>query len=833
MRLLFVLLVAIATPVVVVCQQPSLAVRPLPYRNVITDKASSSPGLFTVHKIEDHWYFEIPDSLLNRPILLNTRLVKSPTPQIGYGGSFVRGTVFYFEKAPGDKIFIKILSTENIARDSMDAVMNAVTVSNWSPIALSFPIKAYGKTNDGSGSSVIDLTDFLLSENPLISLRQSNKQNAGLGTLIAERSFVEWIHSYPGNIEVRTVKTFSASGADKLPPALEAASAATIELNNSFLLLPRKLMRKRLSDRRVGYYESQPTILYADNQQRIEKTTFIDRWRLEPKERDLNKFKRGELVEPQTPIVFYIDPATPKKWRSYMIAGINAWQASFERIGFKNAIVGREWPENDSTMSMEDTRFSVVRYQANDSEGAWLETPFITDPRSGEILSSRINYSAGIMKWMHDCYMTQCGMVDPRSRKMEFDDELMGKLISYVICHEVGHALGLQHNMLSSSTIAVANLRSKDWTAKYGISPSIMDYARFNFVAQPEDSITTQSLINRIGEYDRWAILWGYKPILGTANETEDVTVLNQWIIDSISSNPRLEFGADMIGQGGRDNPDPRAQPEDLGDDPVLAGSFGIKNLKGILLSLPSWTKEATDQYNNLKSMYLRLLTQFNYYMRHAVKNIGGVMESYKSIEQTGDVYDIIPKPKQQRAVDFLSRQLFTTPDWLLNKSILNKIGTPAGFNAIAGIQSDILSTLLSPTQLYGMEACKAAYGSSAYAADELLSAVTAELWKELKTATPIDVFRRILQKKYLDALESLIKKPLNPTVQYPLSTPTLVYKNNTWTTDIPSIAKAQLKELQSAVKSAIGKQSDRMSKLHLADVQERIRVILHPLDTN
>jgi ribosomal protein S18 acetylase RimI-like enzyme len=454
--------------------------------------------------------------------------------------------------------------------------------------------------------------------------------------LSPERSYIENIHTYPINTEIKTVKTFTVNPAPAAPaaggrapagmlPAGEETGAVTVELNNSFLLLPKTPMRKRTFDRRVGFFTSEYTV-YGDDQQRVEEDEFIHHWRLEPKDEDIEKYKRGELVEPKKPIIIYIDPATPKQWRPFLIAGINDWQAAFEKAGFKNAIMGKEWPENDPTMSLEDARFSVIRYFASDIENAY--GPNVADPRSGEILETHIGWYHNVMKLVHDWYMIQTAAVDPRARRMKFDDALMGDLIRFVSSHEVGHTLGLRHNMGSSSKTPVEKLRDKAWVEANGHTASIMDYARFNYVAQPEDNITSKGLYPRIGDYDKWAILWGYKydPEL---TEEEDKKIMSKLATDSLK-NPRLWFGGEGF------NFDPRAQTEDLGDNAMKASDYGIKNLKRILPNLPEWTREEADEYDNLEEMYENVIQQFARYMGHVTKNVGGVQETFKSVEQQG-----------------------------------------------------------------------------------------------------------------------------------------------------------------------------------------------------
>ena len=804
---------------------------PKPYKEVITEKAISHTGLMTVHKVEDKWYFEIPDSIFGRDILVSTRYSKTSAGG-NYGGEQVNLQTIRWDKGPSHTVFLKVLTIVNVAADSSQPIAQAVRNSNFNPIAAAFDIKAYGKSADSSsGTVVIEVTDFFKGDNQIVSLPPAIKRRFNLAAISPERSYIESIHTFPINTEIRTVKTFTPSPVPAAPaaggrapagalPAEEAAGVVTMELNNSFLLLPKEPMRKRLFDPRVGYFASEYTV-YGDDQQRIDVSVFIHHWRLEPKDEDIDKWKRGELVEPKKQIVYYIDPATPKRWRPYLIAGINDWQAAFEKAGFKNAIVGKEWPENDKTMSLEDARFSVIRYFASDIENAY--GPNVADPRSGEILESHIGWYHNVMKLVHDWYMIQTAAVDPRARMMKYDDALMGDLVRFVSSHEVGHTLGLRHNMGSSSKTPVEKLRDKAWVEANGHTASIMDYARFNYVAQPEDNITAKGLYPRIGDYDKWAILWGYKGIPDTKDEEEDKKVLNKWIIDSLKSNPRLWFG----GEG--QNFDPRAQTEDLGDNSMKASEYGIRNLKRILPNLPEWTREEADRYDNLDEMYSNLVQQFARYMGHVTKNVGGVEETFKSVEQPGDVYEATPKATQKEAVDFLNKQLFATPAWLLNKDILNKFSNPGTEESLSTVQANTLKSLLSAARLYRLTVCTGRYGSSAYSVDDLLTDAKKGVWTELATGATIDIFRRGLQKVYVESLISLVNPP--PPIVLPPGLPRglVIFTGDIKNTDVPSIARAQLVELKNEIAAAILKEGDKVSKYHLQDVAERIKQALNP----
>ena len=803
---------------------------PKPYHEVITDKAITHPGLFTVHKVEDKWYFEVPDSIFGRDILVSTRYDRT-SPGGNYGGEQVNVQTVRWEKGPAHTVFLDVMTIVNVAKDSSQPIAQAVRNSNMNPIAAEFDVKAYGKSADSSsGTVVIDVTDFFKGDNQVVSLTPGIKRRFNLSALAADRSYIEAIHTYPINTEIRTVKTFASSPAPAPPaaggrapvgslPAEEAAGAITVELNNSFLLLPKEPMAKRAFDPRVGYFASEYTE-YGDDQQRVYTDAFIHHWRLEPKDEDLEKYKRGELVEPKKQIVYYIDPATPKKWRPYLIAGINDWNVAFEKAGFKNAIVGKEWPENDKSMSLEDARFSVIRYFASDIENAY--GPNVADPRSGEILESHIGWYHNVMKLVHDWYMIQTAAVDSRARKMVFDDALMGDLIRFVSSHEVGHTLGLRHNMGSSSKTPVEKLRDKAWVEANGHTASIMDYARFNYVAQPEDNISPKGLYPRIGDYDKWAIQWGYHYDADAKDEEDDKKIMNKLAVDSLK-NPRLWFG----GEG--QNFDPRAQTEDLGDDAMKASDYGIKNLKRILPNLPEWCREEADQYENLDEEYGILVDEFARWMGHVTKNVGGVQETFKSVEQPGDVYEATPKATQKEAVDFLNKQLFSTPTWLLNKEVLNKFASPGSEELVSRVQANTLRSLLSASRLYRLTVCTGRYGNTAYGVDDLLTDAKRGVWSELPTGAAIDINRRNLQKVYIEALAGLVNPA--PQMAPPAGLPRglIIFTGDIKNTDVPSIARAQLVALRGEITAAIPKEADKVSKYHLQDVLERIKQALNP----
>ena len=790
---------------------------PKSFKEFISKKAVTQKGVFTVHLQDDKYYFDIQDSLLGRELMAVTRYAKVAGGARKYGGEQVNEQSIQFEKGPNNRIFMRVVTLISKA-DSTQTIAKAVKNSYLDPIVASFDIKAFGKD---SSSSIIDISDFFKGDNQAVSLSSFEKRNFNLSGLASDRSYIESIKAYPINLEVRTVKTFNASApmpgstsSGNFIPAAANAGAVTFELNTSILLLPKLPMGRRLFDPRVGYFADN-FVEYSDDQQKVKNQIFAVRYRLEPKPEDLEKYKRGELVEPIKPIVYYIDPATPKKWVPYLIDGVNDWNIAFEKAGWKNAIQGKEWP-NDSTMSLEDARFSVIRYFASDIENAY--GPQVHDPRSGEILESHVGWYHNVMSLVHDWYMVQTAAVDPTARKMHFNDTLMGNLIRFVSSHEIGHTLGLRHNMGSSSQTPVEKLRDKTWVEANGHTASIMDYARFNYVAQPEDKISQSGLFPRIGDYDKWAIQWGYT-YTGLNDAQEDRKVNNKWIIDNLSKNPRIWFG----GEGRND--DPRAQTEDLGDNSMLASDYGIKNLKRIIVNLSEWTKEEGDRYENLSQMYGQVVGQFNRYMGHVLRNVGGIQETFKSVEEKGDVYTPTTVATQKQAMQFFHTQLFTSPNWLLDASILNKITNPANNERVQSIQINILKSLLDKNRLYRITTSQTRFGKASYALNEMMDDLRKGLFSDVSRA---DIYRRNLQKTYVGQLDELIHPSSTSSaasVMIRIGAPSIDVEN----TDVVSEAKAQLKKLSTSLQSAKANATDATALNHISDLQDRIKQVLDP----
>lgn len=781
------------------------------YDEVITKKAVSKNGMFRVHQIEEQYFFEVPDSLLNRDILVVNRISKAPAglrPNVNvYGGDEVAENVIRFEMGPFNRLFMKRMVFREKSNDSTEnGLYRAMLNSSLQPIVAAFPVKALGKDTSAGKSYVIDVTTFLQSENEIFYFGPEAKRGLALGAVQNDKSYVAAISTFPINVEVKTVRTY-------MPAAAGSTLPTTYELNSSMVLLPKVPMKPRYADARVGFF-ARGMVDFDAEPQRVATRYYATRWRLEPKPEDRQKYLRGELVEPQNPIIYYIDPATPKKWIPYLIAGVNDWQKAFEQAGFKNAIMALPAPANDSTWSIDDARHNVIVYKPSAIANA--SGPHVHDPRSGEIIETHINWYHNIMALVHDWYMIQAGAIDPRARSMQFDDELMGQLIRFVSSHEVGHTLGLMHNYGSSSTIPVEKLRDKKYVEQFGHTPSIMDYARFNYVAQPEDSITEKGIFPRIGAYDKWAIQWGYRWLPQFETADAETPYLNKLIIDSLGRNKQLFFGYEI------DAYDPRSQSEDLGDDAVLASTYGLKNLKRILPKLIEWTKKPNEGYETLKDINVQLFRQYMLYMAHVSKTVGGQYTNAKSVEQPGPVFDLVPYEKQKAAMKFLDNNLFHVPEWLINDTTFSLTGYSAE-PYFQSAQYQTLSRLMGSGMLINFIKNEARYKNrKLYTCAEFLDDLKKSVWTELYSGKTIDINRRNLQRMYIDDA-FLAFRAVNEIVGRNSGNGTQFYINPDPTkADVASLMRAHLSELRKDVLLAIPSQKS-LAKDHLQNIVARI----------
>lgn len=782
----------------------SAAKGPVNIIKFIKPSAKIMKGMTTVYMQDDKYYISIPDSLLNRDIMMVSRISKSAeglkTAFSGYAGDQINEAMFRFEKGPDNKIFLKNIM---LRERSSEAMQENVANSNFPAIVAAFPIKA--QSSDKT-ENIIEITDLLLSDSEYLFFPKYAKTSFKLGGMQKDKSYIESVKTYPINTEFKVVYTYSLQ---------QGNPTATFELNSSFVLLPKVPMISRYSDPRVGYF----TVNYTDfdkNPQKVERTSLITRWRLEPKPEDMEKYKRGELVEPAKPIIYYIDPATPKEWVPYLIQGVNDWQKVFEKAGFKNAIQGRIAPtkEQDSTWSLEDARFSAIVYKPSDTPNA--SGPHVHDPRSGEIIESHVNWYHNVMSLLRNWYFIQCSPVDTGARKMTFDTELMGQLIRFVSSHELGHTFGLRHNFGGSSHYTAAQLRDPKFLKEHGNSTTLMDYSRFNYVAQPGDNIPRELLFPRLGEYDDWSIEWGYRRFPEINDPEKELPMLNKWIIEK-TKNPNLVFGTES------DASDPRYQSEDLGSNQMETNEYGIKNLKYIMNHLAEWTSEPNKGYDNLFTLYYEILGQYKRYTNHVAKWIGGIYHDNKTVEQPGAVYTFVDKAKQQEAMSFLKKNFFAPQLWLVPESILEKIpGSPDTF--MEGTYTSTLGNLLSRRVMTNLYRAQLQEGNKAYTLDNYFADLNANMWSTTAEGANSSAagYKRIMQKCYVLALIDLYTGADTPSSGRMFMKVTEPDKDKS---DVNSVIYYQLNALEKRLKAMVAGTS--IEKAHYQYLAERIHKAL------
>ena len=698
------------------------------YEKLLKDGGSECEGMFTVRHIKDDWYFEVPDSMLGQLLLVVTRFKAVPQGFKMLSGEEVNRSVVYWEQHNDKTLFLREYVQSQFARPG-DKIAESLKESTVDPVIGKFDI--IGR-NPETQAQLVNMSKFLLSDNKTCGFTSGDRSILGIGSLAQDRTFMDTIKTYPINVEVVTLRTYNITSG-KLPAA--ATGSVTVKLNTSMVMLPKEPMQPRLADERVGFFQN-PITEFSDEQQVTTRGSIIQRYRLEPK--DPERYRRGQLTEPKRPIVYYIDPATPKKWIPYLKAGVKDWNAAFEAAGFKNAIMAKEWPD-DPTMSLDDARYSVLRYLPSETENAY--GPRIVDPRSGEIMESHICWYHNVMNLLKKWYMVQCGPLDKRAQTMTFDDKLMGTLIQFVSSHEVGHAIGLRHNMAASSATPVEKLRDKAWVEANGHTVSIMDYARFNYVAQPEDRISEKGLFPRIGDYDKWAIKWGYQYRPEFKDPFKEKVALRTEVTKKLQGDHRLFF----IGDEGK-GADPRSQSEDLGDNNMKANEYGMKNLKRVMENILAWTAQPDGQYDDLNMIYKSVRAQHLKYTLHVQRNLGG---RYTNNLPGLKPHDYLPRSVQKEAIEWLGRNLFEAPLWLYPDEVVSRTGVKP-MDEIRDRQSSVVALLLAPGMLYNIYSTSLC-SSEPYPLDEYLNDVFTAIWKPLNSSNELENnLRRQMQRSYL-----------------------------------------------------------------------------------
>ncbi|MBP7415343.1 MAG: zinc-dependent metalloprotease, partial [Pyrinomonadaceae bacterium] len=782
---------------------------------VITKDAKTKKGLFAVHQVKDKYFYEIPKTELGKEFLWVTQIART-TLGVGYGGQSLGNRVVRWERNE-NKINLRSINYSVVA-DPNKPISEAVKASNNDSIIMTFNVAAWGPDE----SAVIDVTRLFGTDVFEFSARQRLNATA----LDATRSYIERVTPYPTNIEAESSMTYTraappaGAGGGGFPAAAATGGmnpgSATVVLHYSMVKLPENPMMPRLFDERVGYF-SQTQIDYGRSEHKAPETRYIRRWRLEKKD------PTAELSEPVKPIVYYIDAATPARWIPFMIKGVEKWQKAFEAAGFKNAIIAKVAPtkKEDPDFSPEDARYSVIRWLPSTIENA--SGPHIADPRTGEILESDIQFYHNIMNLQRSWYFLQAGALDPRAQRFPFPDDLMGVLIEYVCAHEVGHTLGFQHNMKASSTYPQEKVRDKEWVKKMGHTPTLMDYSRFNYVAQPEDGIPVEDLVPGIGPYDVWATMWGYKPIPAARTPDAEKNTLNEWAKVQ-DTTPWLRFSTD-----GTAGSDPGELTEAVGDaDAVKSSGLGLLNLKRISKMLvPATTTQNGEDYSDLAELYGRMIGQWTLENNHVAAIVGGYDSQQRHIGQPGPRFMAVSKARQAEAVKYLNENAFATPTWAIDKDIIRKIEPIGALNRIRNAQNSTLNNLLSSSRFARLIEQQALDGNNAYQAADFLADVRGGVWSELSASkVAVDAYRRNLQRAYLDIANTKLNAP---PAAAPQGLPPGFAANFITSGDEKAFYRAELRTISSMAGSALARTTDKATRAHLESVRDQIAKILNP----
>jgi hypothetical protein len=811
---LSVLVTPLLTPAGSRAQQREPVAAPADYRAVVPASARSRQGLFTVHEVGDRLLFEIPDSILGRDMAVMSRYAQTQEGLASGGDRMAPNLVVRWERRD-DRIFLRAISHANTA-DEGSAVAIAVANSNFPPVLQSFPVRARG-----TGTSVIEVTDLYLGDVPAFTLPRQQRTRLGVRNYDRGRSWVEWARSFPINVEIRVVQTYAADS----PPSNPRGGTVSFEVNHSMVLLPKEPMKPRLNDERVGYISMTRTD-YSNPFQGVRPEEYIVRYRLEPS--DTAAFLRGELVDPVNPWVWYIDPATPPEWVPYFIDGILEWNAAFELAGFRNALQVRVAPTEaeDSTFSLLDARYSVLRYVASPTRSA-NSSGDVIDPRSGEVIRAHTNMYHGLMERMRWQLMSQVATANPEFRNDELPEALMGEALRYVVSHETAHSVGLPHNQRANFVFPIDSIRNPDFVRRMGHSGSSVGRTRFNYAAQPGDGVPPE---RRMGLWDQFAVFWGYRPIIDAPTARAELPTLNRWIVER-ADTAWFRFGSALFGMDVEW--DPYRMTEGISDDPVGAAALGMSNLRTMTEQLMSWVLDDGDDHYELETHYLQALTQWNRYAEHAAAAVGGSWTHHKRAGEAGPVYTAVEPAYQRQAMRFIDEHVLQTPRWALDVNMLRRLEHAGAVERIRAYQELAVQRLLNHARLARMIEHEAFHGSATYTPADMLDDTREMVWREVRQNRGVDTYRRNLQRAYLQQAEYLLKEAESRHWNPPSSGNLRVSSDNDpplsadlhiAQSDIRPLVRDQLRQLDRELRSALQRGvSDRMTRIHLEDALVRI----------